>query len=264
MNLEAEESVLGAMMISPGAIAAVSEILDAGDFYRESHAKLSTAPRSTSTARTSRSTRSRSRTSSSQRGELDVVGGRVRLHELARPRPRHRQRPPLRASRPRERDAAWADPTLEARSPQLGWEREGEGRGARLPRRAARLRAGRSGARRASSSSSRTRSSRERSSGSATSNESGAEVTGLADRLQGARPDHGRPPALQPRDPRGAPFDGKVRLRARGRDACGDEGAEALSPSSRLEMSKQEVAQRLICSRGKVELQRDPHRPARA
>ena len=39
-NLEAEESVLGAMMISPGAIAAVSEILDAGDFYRESHAKI--------------------------------------------------------------------------------------------------------------------------------------------------------------------------------------------------------------------------------
>jgi len=39
-NLEAEESVLGAMMISPGAIAAVSEILDAGDFYRESHARI--------------------------------------------------------------------------------------------------------------------------------------------------------------------------------------------------------------------------------
>src|SRR4051812_7846457 len=39
-NLEAEESVLGAMMISPGAIGAVSEILDASDFYRESHAKV--------------------------------------------------------------------------------------------------------------------------------------------------------------------------------------------------------------------------------
>src|SRR5918996_1300583 len=39
-NLEAEESVLGAMMLSPGAIGAVSEILDAGDFYRESHAKV--------------------------------------------------------------------------------------------------------------------------------------------------------------------------------------------------------------------------------
>ena len=39
-NLEAEESVLGAMMISPNAIAAVTEILDASDFYRESHAKI--------------------------------------------------------------------------------------------------------------------------------------------------------------------------------------------------------------------------------
>src|SRR5436305_14586542 len=39
-NLEAEESVLGAMMLSPGAIGVVSEILDAKDFYRESHAKI--------------------------------------------------------------------------------------------------------------------------------------------------------------------------------------------------------------------------------
>ena len=39
-NLDAEESVLGAMMISPGAIGAVSEVLDASDFYRESHAKI--------------------------------------------------------------------------------------------------------------------------------------------------------------------------------------------------------------------------------
>ena len=40
-NLEAEESVLGAMMLSPNAIAAVTEILDGSDFYRESHAKIS-------------------------------------------------------------------------------------------------------------------------------------------------------------------------------------------------------------------------------
>src|SRR5215203_4875018 len=39
-NLDAEESVLGAMMLAPGAVGAVSEILDAGDFYRESHAKI--------------------------------------------------------------------------------------------------------------------------------------------------------------------------------------------------------------------------------
>src|SRR5262245_6044599 len=36
-NLDAEESVLGAMMLSPGAIGAVSEVLSASDFYRASH-----------------------------------------------------------------------------------------------------------------------------------------------------------------------------------------------------------------------------------
>src|SRR5918992_5173724 len=39
-NLDAEESVLGAMMLSPGAIGAVSETLDASDFYRESHGTI--------------------------------------------------------------------------------------------------------------------------------------------------------------------------------------------------------------------------------
>jgi len=39
-NLEAEESVLGAMLISPGAIGAVTEILSADDFYRESHGPI--------------------------------------------------------------------------------------------------------------------------------------------------------------------------------------------------------------------------------
>jgi replicative DNA helicase len=39
-NLEAEESVLGAMLLSPVAVGTVSEILDAADFYRESHAKM--------------------------------------------------------------------------------------------------------------------------------------------------------------------------------------------------------------------------------
>ena len=39
-NLDAEESVLGAMMLSPGAIGAVSEVLSASDFYRASHATI--------------------------------------------------------------------------------------------------------------------------------------------------------------------------------------------------------------------------------
>jgi replicative DNA helicase len=81
-NLEAEESVLGAMMLSPGAIGAVSEILDAGDFYRESHAKIYRA----AVALYARGEPVDAITlvdELEERGELDAVGGRVRVHELA-------------------------------------------------------------------------------------------------------------------------------------------------------------------------------------
>jgi replicative DNA helicase len=80
-NLEAEESVLGAMMLSPGAIGAVTEILDAGDFYRESHAKIYRA----SLALYAKGEPVDAITLTDElesRGELDDVGGRVRLHEL--------------------------------------------------------------------------------------------------------------------------------------------------------------------------------------
>jgi len=81
-NLEAEESVLGAMMISPGAIGAVSEIVDAGDFYRESHAKIYRS----ALALYAKGEPVDAITLTDQleeRGELEDVGGRVRLHELA-------------------------------------------------------------------------------------------------------------------------------------------------------------------------------------
>src|SRR6201987_1049665 len=117
-NLEAEESVLGAMMISPGAIAAVSEILDAGDFYREPHAKIYRAalqlygknePVDAITLTNELE----------QRGELEEIGSRERLHQRARLRPDPRRRP--------------------KRATRLG----GRGRadGPRRARRAARLRA---------------------------------------------------------------------------------------------------------------------------
>jgi replicative DNA helicase len=81
-NLEAEESVLGAMMLSPGAIGAVSEILDAGDFYRESHAKIYRA----ALALYAKGEPVDAITLTDQleeRGELDDVGGRIRVNELA-------------------------------------------------------------------------------------------------------------------------------------------------------------------------------------
>ena len=81
-NLEAEESVLGAMMLSPGAIGAVSEVLDAGDFYRESHSKIYRA----ALALYAKGEPVDAITLVDQleeRGELEDVGGRPRIHELA-------------------------------------------------------------------------------------------------------------------------------------------------------------------------------------
>src|SRR6266508_261871 len=81
-NLEAEESVLGAMLLSPGAIGAVSEVLDASDFYRESHAKIYRA----ALALYAKGEPVDAITlvdELKERSELENVGGRVRLHELA-------------------------------------------------------------------------------------------------------------------------------------------------------------------------------------
>jgi replicative DNA helicase len=81
-NLDAEESVLGAMMLSPAAIEAVSEVIDAGDFYRESHARVYLAaielyqhgqPVDAITIADKLD----------ERGELATVGGKERIHELA-------------------------------------------------------------------------------------------------------------------------------------------------------------------------------------
>jgi replicative DNA helicase len=83
-NLDAEESVLGAMALSPGAIAAVSEILspDGREFYRESHAKI---------YRAALSLYGKGEPVDAitlvdeldERSELEDVGGKVRVHELA-------------------------------------------------------------------------------------------------------------------------------------------------------------------------------------
>jgi replicative DNA helicase len=81
-NLEAEESVLGAMLLSPGAIGAVSEILDAGDFYRESHGKIYRAALGLY-ARGEPVDAITLVDELDERGELEGVGGRVRIHELA-------------------------------------------------------------------------------------------------------------------------------------------------------------------------------------
>ncbi len=81
-NLEAEESVLGSMLLSPVAVGTVSEILDASDFYRESHAKV---------YRAALSLWSKGEPVDAitlvdeldERAELDAAGGQARVAELA-------------------------------------------------------------------------------------------------------------------------------------------------------------------------------------
>lgn len=81
-NLEAEESVLGAMMISPGAIGAVLDILDGHEFYRESHARIFRAAVALYVKGEPVDPITLTNTLE-ETGLLADVGGRVRLHELA-------------------------------------------------------------------------------------------------------------------------------------------------------------------------------------
>src|SRR3954470_13089702 len=81
-NLDAEESVIGAMMLSGAAIEAASEALDAGDFYRQSHAKIYLAAidlyqhgQAVDAITVADKL--------DERGELNEVGGKERIHELA-------------------------------------------------------------------------------------------------------------------------------------------------------------------------------------
>jgi replicative DNA helicase len=81
-NLEAEESVLGSMLLSPVAVGTVSEILAAGDFYRESHAKMYLA----ALALWAKGEPVDAITlvdELDERGELDAAGGQGRVAELA-------------------------------------------------------------------------------------------------------------------------------------------------------------------------------------
>src|SRR4026209_710303 len=84
-NLDAEESVLGAMMLSPGAIGAVSGVLPASDFYRARHRTIYNAP----TAWIDPAAKSWPVDATAlcdeleRRGELAEIGGRTRITELA-------------------------------------------------------------------------------------------------------------------------------------------------------------------------------------
>ena len=81
-NLEAEEAVLGAMLLSETAIGAVTEILDASHFYRASHGTMYRA----CLGLWSNSEPVDAITLANEleeRGELEQIGGSSRVAELA-------------------------------------------------------------------------------------------------------------------------------------------------------------------------------------
>jgi replicative DNA helicase len=125
-NLDAEESVLGAMMLSPGAIASVSEILtsDGREFYRESHAKIYRAglglyakgePVDAITLADELD----------ERSELEDVGGKFRIHELASLAPATANAHHY-AQIVRETATLRGLITAGGEIAQLGWDRPGE------------------------------------------------------------------------------------------------------------------------------------------
>jgi replicative DNA helicase len=81
-NLEAEESVLGSMLLSPVAVATVSEILDAAAFYRESHAKMYRAALAL-WAKGEPVDAITLVNELEERAELEAAGGQARVAELA-------------------------------------------------------------------------------------------------------------------------------------------------------------------------------------
>jgi replicative DNA helicase len=112
------------MMIAPGAIDAVSEVLDAGDFYRESHGLIFRAAQTLRDA--DEPVDPITLTSAlEQRGELGKAGGRRRLYELARLVPATAN---ARHYAEIVREAATLRGLIRAGGEiaQLGWSREGE------------------------------------------------------------------------------------------------------------------------------------------
>jgi replicative DNA helicase len=81
-DLDAEESVLGAMLVSGNAVAIVSELLQPDDFYRRSHATIY----QTILEMYGRGENVDTITLTnalSNRGLLDEVGGKAVVHTLA-------------------------------------------------------------------------------------------------------------------------------------------------------------------------------------
>ncbi len=80
-NLEAEEHVLGAIMLSPAALDAVTDILTPGDFYRDSHGRIYQAALDLH-AKAEPVDAITLIDALEAAGDIDRAGGRTRIHEI--------------------------------------------------------------------------------------------------------------------------------------------------------------------------------------
>lgn len=82
-NLEAEENVLGAILLSPNALTAVSDAVRPSDFYRESHGIIFQAALDLDAAGEPVDVITLTNALEEQ-GKIEKAGGRTRLHELSK------------------------------------------------------------------------------------------------------------------------------------------------------------------------------------
>ncbi len=123
-NYEAEEYVLGAMMLSAVAIDAVRQILQPRDFSRESHGRIYRACLDLHDIGTAVDAITVA-DELDQRGELLEVGGKERIREIATLAPAATNAP-HHAQIVVEMAELRAYVTLGERISRLGWEREGD------------------------------------------------------------------------------------------------------------------------------------------
>ncbi len=209
-NLEAEESVLGAMLLSPGAIGAVSEILDASDFYRDSHGVIFRAALGLY-AKGEPVDAITLPDELEERGELEKAGGRVRIHELAALVPATANAAHY-AKIVREMSTLRGLIRTGSQISQLGWERPGATED--LVDRAEQIVFDLSQSRVQGEFSHIETLLKESFERITALYESGAEITGVAVRLPRDRQAHLRLPAGQPDHRRGPPEHGEVGARA--------------------------------------------------
>ena len=225
-DLDAEQSVLGAMLLSEAAVAEATEVLKAEDFYRGGHGEIFARHARPVPGLASPSTRSPCATGSISAASLEQVGGRPAVFALAEAVP-----VVTNARRYAEivREMAMLRGLIRVGTEvaQLGYDRPGDTRELLDMAEQKVYEIAQNGTRRGLHAIKQPLDEAFHRLTLLFEHGDGSGVTGLADRLRRARPADLRPAEVEPRDPGGAPVDGQDEPRAQHRRARRGDAAEA-------------------------------------